>query len=80
MSEQRIIDTWGRLEVEWREALESAMGLQREYDTKMTNHLVYHFAAPHPDELAEIAGLWRLAAEKRRAADDFIRQHGSPAE
>jgi hypothetical protein len=75
MSDERPLDTWGRLEVEWRDALEAATERQREYDSRMTNHLVYHLAQPDLQELGEISRLWRLVYEKREAADDYIRQH-----
>lgn len=75
MTEERLMDTWGRVEVAWREALEAAMTRQREYDCRMTNHLVYHLAGPDLQELEEIAGLWRTALEKRQEADAFIREH-----
>ena len=77
MSEERLIDTWGRLEVEWRDALEQAIARQREYDGHMTNHLIYHLAAPDIAECAEIASLWKSVQEKRQAADAFIRQHAN---
>lgn len=80
MSEQRVMDEWGRLEVEWKAAVDAALSRQREYDTKMTNHLVYHFAAPALDELAEIAELWNTAIEKRRAANEFIRNQAGAAD
>ena len=73
--DERLMDTWGRLEVEWKEAVECALIRQREYDSHMTNHLVYHFAAPDLGEMDEIKGLWQTAAEKRQAADAFIRDH-----
>lgn len=75
MSEQRLMDTWGRLEVEWRNALDAALDRQREYDGQMTNHLVYHLAGPNLEEFEEIARLWQVAHEKRQAADAFIREH-----
>lgn len=75
MNEERLIDAWSRLEVEWREALEHAIARQHEYDTHMTNHLVYHFAAPDLSQLNEIRELWQTAAEKRRSADAFIQEH-----
>jgi hypothetical protein len=74
MSGERPLDKWGRLEVEWRESLESAMERQREYDNRMTNHLMYHLAQPDLRKLGEIARLWELVHEKRVAADDYIRQ------
>ena len=77
MAELKAIDVWGRLEVEWKEALDAAASRQREYDAKMTNHLVYHFAAPQLQELDEIGGLWQTVAEKRRAADQFIREYSA---
>lgn len=80
MEDEKLIDTWGRLEVEWKEAIEHAVDRQREYDSRMTNHLVYHFVAPDLDELIEIKRLWRAAIEKRQAADAFIRQHCQQAE
>jgi len=80
MTDERLMDTWSRLEVEWKEALEQAVERQHEYDSRMTNHLVYHFAAPDPAELDEIKSLWQAAAEKRQAADEFIRQHNRETE
>lgn len=77
MADKQEMDTWGRLEVEWREALEAAVERQREYDGHMTNHLVYHLAPPDLQELGEIARLWQLVYEKRQAADEFIRQHSN---
>ena len=77
MSEERLIDIWGRLEVEWRDALEHALTRQREYDGRMTNHLVYHLAPPDIAEREEIASLWNAVQEKRQAADDFIKQHAN---
>lgn len=79
MSEERLIDIWGRLEVEWRDALEHAITRQREYDGRMTNHLVYHLAAPDITEREEIASLWDAVHEKRVAADEFINQHAKQA-
>lgn len=79
MSEERLIDTWGRLEVEWRDALEHAIARQREYDGRMTNHLVYHLAPPENTEREEIAKLWNVVREKRQAADNFLEQHANPA-
>lgn len=75
MTEERLMDTWGRLEVEWWNALEAAMNRQREYDGHMTNHLVYHLAGPDVDELDQISRMWQAVHEKRQAADAFIREH-----
>ena len=75
MPDQRLIDIWGRLEVEWRDAFEHAAKRQRDYDMKMTNHLIYHKAAPSLGEQEQIDALWASAAEKRHAADMFIKQH-----
>lgn len=75
MNDERLMDTWGRLEVEWRSALDAAVNRQREYDGQMTNHLVYHLAGPNLEELKELASLWHTAIEKRQAADAFIRDY-----
>lgn len=75
MSEERVMDTWGRLEVEWRNALEAALNRQREFDGQMTNHLVYHLAGPDVQKLEALSELWHTVHEARRAADAFIRQH-----
>lgn len=80
MEDEKAIDVWGRLEVEWKEALERAVDRQREHDSRMTNHLVYHLAAPGLDELDQIKSLWDAAIEKRQAADTFIRQYREKAE
>lgn len=80
MEDEKLIDVWGRLEVEWKEAVEHAVDRQREYDSRMTNHLVYHLAAPDLDELNQIKSLWQAAIEKRQAADAFIQQHYRDAE
>ena len=75
MSDERPLDTSGRLEVEWRDALEEAINRQRDYDDRMTNHLVYHLAQPDLQELGEITRLWQLVYEKRESADAYIRQY-----
>ncbi|HYD32930.1 MAG TPA: hypothetical protein VEA39_00025 [Methylophilaceae bacterium] len=75
MAEEKLMDTWGRLEVEWREALEHALDRQSEYDDRMTKHLVYNLAGPDPAERQEIADLWHAVHAKRQAADDFISEH-----
>ena len=75
MEDKKLIDVWSRLEIEWKEALEYAVDRQREYDSHMTNHLVYHLAAPDLAELDQIKSLWQTAIEKRQAADTFIRQY-----
>jgi|GEM_PF-3954166 len=80
MAEQHLMDIWGKLEVEWRDALEHAMTRQREYDSRMTNHLVYNLAAPDIDEREEISRLWQEVYEKRKAANDFIVEHANKAE
>lgn len=75
MADEKPIDSWGRLEVEWRNAVEAALERQRQYDDQMTKHLVYHLAEPDLETLQEIANLWRIAQHKREAADAFIREH-----
>ena len=80
MAEQRLIDVWGKLEVEWRDALEHALTRQREYDSRMTNHLIYNLAAPDVEERDEIARLWQDVSNKRKAANDFIVEHATQAE
>ena len=75
MTDEKPIDTWGRLEVEWRNAVEAALERQRQYDGQMTNHLVYHLAGPDMEELKEIVNMWRIAQQKREAADAFIREY-----
>lgn len=75
MSDERPMDIWGRLEVEWRDALEAAIDRQRDYDDRMTNHLMYHRAPPDLQELGEISRLWQLVYEKRETADAYIRQY-----
>lgn len=73
MTDQHLIDLWGRLEVEWHQALEHATERQREYDSRITNHLVYHLALPSREDISQLAGLWSEVADKRKRADDFIR-------
>lgn len=75
MTDEKPIDTWGRLEVEWRNTVEAALERQRQLDGHMTNHLVYHLAGPDLEELKEIASMWRVAQQKREAADAFIREY-----
>lgn len=80
MEDKKLIDVWSRLEIEWKEALEYAVDRQREYDSHMTNHLVYHLATPDLAELDQIKSLWHAAIEKRQAADSFIRHYRQNAE